>query len=301
MLWGAWVVFWPEVSLRWFGYPEPISYPELWQCIGMIVGVYGIGYWLAASDPFRHWPIVFVGWLGKIFGPLGFLFGYLQGRLPLSAGVVNIFNDLIWWIPFTLILWRALRYEQIRRTTSEQVLGFPEAIQTFRSQHGETLAELSHRGQLLVLFLRHSGCTFCREALHEIQQTRAELEQQGVGIAFVHMEPDPVRAEQLFATYEVQDLPRFCDPEQVLYRAFEIGVGRFRQLMSLRVLWRGYQAAIAKGHGFAGIRGNVFRLPGTFLLENGVIVRRHTPRDAADHPDYLNFACPLDPTRASTI
>lgn len=45
-----------------------VNYPEIWQCVGMIVGVivgvYGIGYLVAASDPRRHWPIVLVGLLG---------------------------------------------------------------------------------------------------------------------------------------------------------------------------------------------------------------------------------------------
>ena len=38
----------------------------------MIVGVYGIGYAIASTDPLRHWPIVLVNSLGKIFGPIGF-------------------------------------------------------------------------------------------------------------------------------------------------------------------------------------------------------------------------------------
>ena len=41
--------------------------------MGMIVGVYGIGYLIAARDPRTHWPIVLVGLLGKVFGPIGFV------------------------------------------------------------------------------------------------------------------------------------------------------------------------------------------------------------------------------------
>lgn len=70
----------------------------------MIVGVYGIGYWVAASDPQRHWPIVLVGFLGKIFGPIGFLDAYMAGVFNLKFGLTIITNDLIWWIPFYLIL-----------------------------------------------------------------------------------------------------------------------------------------------------------------------------------------------------
>jgi hypothetical protein len=73
----------------------------------MIVGVYGVGYAIAALDPSRHWPVVLVGLLGKIFGPIGFLSAVVGGTLPLSFGLTILTDDLIWWLPFALILLRA--------------------------------------------------------------------------------------------------------------------------------------------------------------------------------------------------
>lgn len=108
LLFGAWVVIWPSSIFSWLGM-EPPTYLFLWQCIGMIVGVYGIGYLVAAGDPLRHWPIVLVGFLGKIFGPIGFLQTAMMGDIPWSFGFVIIFNDLIWWIPFGAILFNAWR------------------------------------------------------------------------------------------------------------------------------------------------------------------------------------------------
>jgi hypothetical protein len=52
----------------------------------------------------KHWPIVAVGFLGKIFGPLGFLFDYVQDIVPFEFIFTLITNDFIWWIPFFLIL-----------------------------------------------------------------------------------------------------------------------------------------------------------------------------------------------------
>jgi small multidrug resistance pump len=72
ILWGAWVVLFPQALFSLLHMPPPL-YIELWQCIGMIVGVYGLGYWFASKDPLTHWPITLVGLLGKIFGPIGFL------------------------------------------------------------------------------------------------------------------------------------------------------------------------------------------------------------------------------------
>jgi small multidrug resistance pump len=100
---GAWAIVLPGALFSWAGMAGP-NYPELWQCIGMIVGVYGIGYAIAARDPLRHWPIVLVGLLGKIFGPIGFAQALWQGALPLTFGAILLTNDLIWWVPFALIL-----------------------------------------------------------------------------------------------------------------------------------------------------------------------------------------------------
>ncbi|MES2571951.1 MAG: alkyl hydroperoxide reductase [Verrucomicrobiota bacterium] len=109
MLWGAWVVLFPNALWSWLAMPPP-NYPQLWQCIGMIVGVYGIGYAIAAFAPARHWPIVLVGFLGKVFGPLGMAHALWTGTLPWGFGVTCLTNDLIWWIPFALILRHAWKH-----------------------------------------------------------------------------------------------------------------------------------------------------------------------------------------------
>lgn len=103
VLWGTFVVLFPRLQFEWLGMELP-RYLGFWQCIGMIVGVYGLGYWWAARNPLRHWPIVAVGLLGKIFGPIGFGESLITGKLPWVFGINIIFNDLIWWPSFILIM-----------------------------------------------------------------------------------------------------------------------------------------------------------------------------------------------------
>lgn len=103
LLFGLVAILFPNQVFEWIDM-EPPRYPELWQCIGMIVGVYGVGYLIAAFDPARHWPIVLVGFLGKLFGPIGMAISVAKGTLPLFFGAINITNDLIWLVPFALIL-----------------------------------------------------------------------------------------------------------------------------------------------------------------------------------------------------
>jgi small multidrug resistance pump len=111
LAWGALVVAAPLLFFRW-AHAAPPNYPEIWQCVGMIVGVYGVGYLVAARDPVRHWAVVLVGFLGKLFGPVGFLISLRSTTYPRALGWINVTNDLIWLVPFALILYRAYKFER---------------------------------------------------------------------------------------------------------------------------------------------------------------------------------------------
>lgn len=112
LAWGAWVILFPNAWFDLAGMARP-TYPQIWQCVGMIVGVYGIAYAIAAFDPVKWWPIVLVGLLGKVFGPIGFAGAIIDEVFPARMGWTILTNDLIWWIPFGMILWAS--WKQIRR------------------------------------------------------------------------------------------------------------------------------------------------------------------------------------------
>lgn len=103
IMWGSWVVLFPDSFFTW-AQMSPLNHPMVWQGMGMVIGVYGLGYWWAAHDPLKHWPIVAVGFLGKIFGPLGFLLNFFNGKVTFAFSYMLVTNDLIWWIPFGFIL-----------------------------------------------------------------------------------------------------------------------------------------------------------------------------------------------------
>jgi ligand-binding SRPBCC domain-containing protein len=110
LVWGTIAIAWPHFLFDVAG-AQRINYPEIWQCVGMIVGVYGIGYLIAAGDSRTHWPIVLVGLLGKVFGPIGFLVALWRGTFPPLFGLTILTNDLLWWIPFAMILRDAAKHQ----------------------------------------------------------------------------------------------------------------------------------------------------------------------------------------------
>jgi small multidrug resistance pump len=94
-----------------------LNHPAIWQSVGMMVAVYGPGYWLIAMNPTRYGAFVWIGILGKTLGPIGFLIGAFRGELPWGFGVVCLTNDLIWWIPFWMF---ALKYAPLKSVLADE-------------------------------------------------------------------------------------------------------------------------------------------------------------------------------------
>lgn len=250
-------------------------YPELWQCIGMIVGVYGLGYWIASYNPLRHWPIVLVGFLGKIFGPIGFGKAVLDGVFPLAFGWVIVFNDLIWWIPFYLILGAAM--SQVTKPDLQNVK------QEDRDQFKRWI-EQSQSSPVLVVFLRHAGCTFCREMLSDLKQKAAAIEERNIQTYLVHMGAST--GSRFESQFQVEGLPPnwklISDPGRALYQLAGLKRGRLGQIFSANSLWRGFVAGVIKGKGIGALEGDGFMMPGAFMWSKGELVYEWKPETAGE-------------------
>jgi len=143
------------------------------------------------------------------------------------------------------------------------------------------------------VFLRHFGCTFCREALADVAAARERLEAAGARVTLVHMAGDR-EAHTFIARYGLADVARVSDPERQLYRAFELRRGRLGQLFGAKVWWRGLRAGLLDGHGVGALAGDGFQMPGAFVVHEGRIVRRFAHDSAADRPDYCALVSPGD-------
>ena len=268
---------------------------DLWRLVCLLTAVQGVGFLLAASDVFRHWPVVLMGFVSKASISCGIAWEISEGRLPVMAAWFALVDCLIWLPPLGLILNSA--HELLlgrRRTVPQEILRFAMRRKT---QSGMTLDELSRLSPTLLVFLRHTGCTFCREALADLAERRRELESNGARLVLVHMSSEE-RDARFFAKYGLQDVERISDPERALYRAFGLPRGSFGDLFGPRVWLRGFQAGVLGRHGVGALTGDGFQMPGVFLLFHGEIVRSYRHQSASDRPDYLslvtghNYAAP---------
>jgi hypothetical protein len=106
LAWGAFSIADPQWLFRFAGMPLE-NHPQIFACLGMVVGLYGILYLEVARAPERGWLLAGVGLLGKAVGPIGLACLIWSGKWPPSTCILCLTNDLIWWIPFGLYLWDA--------------------------------------------------------------------------------------------------------------------------------------------------------------------------------------------------
>lgn len=163
-----------------------------------------------------------------------------------------------------------------------------DLLNSMLTQAGESLGELSRKSPVLVVFLRHAGCTFAREALDDVAQLRSRLAASGTTIVLVHMQTD-AEAQALFARYKLSDLPRISDPEQKLYQAFDLQRGSVWQVMGPANVLPAI-GSIFKGNLSSIPTADIFQLPGAFLIRDGQIINAFRATRSSERPDYAQVA-----------
>ena len=160
-----------------------------------------------------------------------------------------------------------------------------EIIGQMMTNEGQSLVVLSRQQPVLLVFLRHFGCIFCREALSDIAKKRPQIEAMGTKIVFVHMTTNDI-AERYFNRYQLDGATHISDPDCNFYTAFGLVKGNFTQLFGLQSWIRGFSAGVIAGHGVGPQLGDGFQMPGVFVIKDGEIKEGFVHKLASDRPDY---------------
>ncbi|MCF8243687.1 MAG: redoxin domain-containing protein [Saprospiraceae bacterium] len=146
---------------------------------------------------------------------------------------------------------------------------------------------LTFQSPVMLVFLRHFGCVFCKEALHDISLRRKTIEQSGIKIVFVHM-ADGSTAVEYFQEFKLAGATFVCDPTQQFYQAFGLQRGSFTQLYGLKTWIRGYKVKQELGYELEMAKrlGDSTQMPGVFVLQNGMVRDKFIHRMASERPDY---------------
>ena len=129
---------------------------------------------------------------------------------------------------------------------------------------------------LVVVFVRHYGCIFCRERAAEVLASRSAIEAKGARIVFVGTGLPAMASE--FAAQQAAGLPVLSDPTR---RIFELagmrrGLSTILRLATLLNSWRAFR----RGHRQTKVQGDPWQQGGVLVLDRkGEIA--HAQRDSA--------------------
>jgi hypothetical protein len=297
LIFAVWAIVWPHVWFDWIGIEHP-NHPLMWQGVGVVMGVFGIGLLLAAKNPIHHWMIILTGWVKFTLGIVGFATALFHHEIPLRSLWMMGADDLIWWGPFAAILWACLRAHTGVPPTRSEPFSIEEAANSYFLSNGKTLAEASESKLLALVFLRHFGCTFTRQILRGLENIQREATAHGAELVLVHMLQS---GKETAFLGERSGVARIADPRCELYRAFGLGKGGFLELFGPHVWWRG-AVSIFKGCGVGHLAGDGLQMPGVFLFRDGQIISSQRARSASDLPDLPGlFQALPSPTSRDTV
>lgn len=160
-------------------------------------------------------------------------------------------------------------------------------METKTQKYKEFLGMAGDRRVLLV-FLRHFGCTFCRETMVRLATSKDKIEASNTKIVVVHMVPHQT-AERLLDVYELTGISHISDPDLELYRHFGLQKAGLNALFNPKNLWRAFKSAIVKGHMIGKPAGDAYQMPGIFLFQHGRILRQFRYKYVSDMPDFLKL------------
>jgi hypothetical protein len=166
-------------------------------------------------------------------------------------------------------------------------------LREYKTESGRSLLELVDESPVLLIFLRHFGCTFCRQALDQVSQIRAQIAARGAQPVFVHL-GSPERAKLYFDYYQLSTVERVSNPDASLYQHPVFALAQmhpFLNVLSWKV-WKGWLSGALRKYGIGRIQEDGHQMPGVFFLEERRIVRGFRYETIADEPDYLKLIGP---------
>ena len=150
-------------------------------------------------------------------------------------------------------------------------------------------------GPQLLVFLRHFGCVFCRETVADLRAIAKQNPDFPPVLFFFVGSPTEGRA---FMRRYWPGARAVADPEKRLYAAFGVERGNLLQMFGPGV-WAGRRRARDKGNEQGKRSGDIWMMPGSFLVDGPRILWEHAYAHAADHPDFASLPARIPPRDAS--
>lgn len=156
---------------------------------------------------------------------------------------------------------------------------------------GRTLSDTAGKigGKTALVFLRYYGCTLCQYDIHQFAEAHGKIVAAG-GQMLIVLQSDPAK---LAGQMKPGDLPFdvICDPDQTLYKKFEILPAKSKAKMADFKTVRKIAKATAGGFKHGDFEGDELQLPAVFVLKPDMVLTYvHYGVSAGDVPSPAELA-----------
>lgn len=151
----------------------------------------------------------------------------------------------------------------------------PLTVITLATGETRELSEFYKEKPLILVFLRHLGCVFCREQIAELREFKTE------NIVLVCMG----RIREASDFKNKMEIPQVLvsDPNKLLYEAFGLRRGSFGQILN-PTLTRKSIRLMKEGHRPGMVRHDPWMMAGVFRIEqDGEVSYSHFASDISDN------------------
>jgi len=146
---------------------------------------------------------------------------------------------------------------------------------------------LEDSSYIMVIFLRHFGCPYCRKTLAKYKTFSDNEKNKIFSPLFIHMS-SAKDGTKMLEDHGLNGMAHISDPKQELYRLFSLERGSLLQHFGPRVLKKGIKDLFVYGVG--GLKGDGFQMPGAFLISEKGIESSYVHSTVADDVNFEKLA-----------
>jgi peroxiredoxin len=282
---GSLMVVHPVFFLKLIGATED-AWPQIFVIVGMLKILLALTLYKVSHHLREIYGLAIIGFILTALEPIAFVYYGIGGLGTLPYLVFTDFLAYPVWLFYMYWAW----YDQ-QDTTTDRTIPTPfDALKLLKDGNGKSIYELQQDKKVLLVFIRHSGCTFCMQTLAKLSNAYDNLIKHNIHPIVVHMEKEAEKATKLFSKYNLSHIHQIPDPECILYQSFDLERAEFRQAFGPEVIKKGVQAFIKEGHFIGPPSGDGFRMPGTFLIHKDQFLWAERPELVCEISDFGRIA-----------
>ena len=289
VVWGLIFSLFTNPLFRWAQLPDP-TFLFPWQLIGIGAIIVGIGYYIASFNVSKNALIVVIGFAIKVAGSIAIWKSVFTHELSLPLALYFSAKDLLWLVPFSLVLFHIFRkWQAPEKERINPVVPFAETLARFRTDQGYDLLSLSQQQPILLVFLPHEASPLFQEYVTHIHQQRETIVQKGTRLVLVR----PNHSEQMLALLQKSGLGSdeyVNDSDYTMYNTFNLKRATLRQVFSPQSWKQGWISNGLAQTNLNELIGDGFRMPGIFLIYQGELQKSYHYEHNTDHPNYALLA-----------